>query len=609
MTESQFIEKNREKWRELEALLDQSVRDADKLHTLFIRVSSDLSYARTFYPNRSVRLYLNNLTQRVFDSMTRAESKTNLATIFHFFKYTLPAEVINAKTAFIVSFLIFVVSVAIGIVSTANNPDFARIILGDHYIQITDENINAGDPMAIYKDEQQVDMFLGITINNIKVAFIAFVLGLMGTMGTVFILMYNGIMLGAFQYYFYSKGLFMTSFLTIWIHGTIEISAIIIAGAAGIVLGSGLLFPNTYDRLVSLQMSAKKALIIVLGTIPLFVIAGLLESFVTRHTEFPAVVKVAIIIGSVILILSMWVIFPMRLKARNALMDTTDAPTPEYQPELSFQSLQYRDLGESFVLAFAQIRQLMGPYLKIIVIPSVLIFGLLNAYHLNTLDEVIFELDDSAISLFHFQYGGVSNFVFFWITLTLVLLLFGRYTHHTTTRLDLVYIKQYFIVISILSLVLVFLLYFLPLWLAGLLILVFSPQFFIILNTKLLEDDFQARPIIEKSYRFSIQYYGRFLSTIVIVALFYGMLTLLFNSGLSSIITTYWSWHEIFDFQFLDELFISHLLTFLAMLLVFPLAYFLIISTYYSELCRTEALDLRNKFETFGQTSTILEPV
>ncbi|MBK8501504.1 MAG: stage II sporulation protein M [Saprospiraceae bacterium] len=420
MTESQFIEKNNKKWRELEALLDQSERDADKLHELFIRVSSDLSYARTFYPNRSVRLYLNNLTQRVFDSMTRTESKTSLATILHFFKYTLPKEVIIAKGAFMVSLLIFVVSVAIGIVSTANSPDFARIILGDHYIQITDENINAGDPMAIYKDEQQVDMFLGITINNIKVAFIAFVLGLMGTMGTVFILMYNGIMLGAFQYYFYSKGLFVTSFLTIWIHGTIEISAIIIAGAAGIVLGNGLLFPATYDRLISLQMSAKKALIIVIGTIPLFVIAGILESFVTRHTEFPVVVKATIIIASVILIVSMWVILPMRLKARKALMDTSGELTPEHQPMLSFQALQYRNVSESFVLAFAQIRQLMGPYLKIVVIPSVFIFGLLTGYHLSTLDEAIFELDDSSISLFRFQDGGFSTFIFFWITLTLV---------------------------------------------------------------------------------------------------------------------------------------------------------------------------------------------
>jgi len=69
MKESLFIKQNKEKWIDLEKRLDSGERDPDKLSDLFIQVSDDLSYARTFYPNRSVRLYLNNLTQKVYSNI------------------------------------------------------------------------------------------------------------------------------------------------------------------------------------------------------------------------------------------------------------------------------------------------------------------------------------------------------------------------------------------------------------------------------------------------------------------------------------------------------------------------------------------------------------
>ena len=77
---------------------------------------------------------------------------------------------------------------------------------------MTEENIEKGDPMAVYKDERKLGMFFGITTNNIRVSFLAFVLGFFGSVGTIIVLLQNGIMLGSFQYFFYSKGLFWTSF-------------------------------------------------------------------------------------------------------------------------------------------------------------------------------------------------------------------------------------------------------------------------------------------------------------------------------------------------------------------------------------------------------------
>jgi uncharacterized membrane protein SpoIIM required for sporulation len=167
--------------------------------------------------------------------------------------------------------------------------------------------------MAVYKQQGEFKMFLGITINNIKVAMYAFILGMLFSVGTLYVMMQNGIMLGSFLYFFYDKGLLWESSRTIWIHGTIEISVIIIAGAAGLVLGNGLLFPNTYTRLTSFINSFKAGLKIMLSTIPFFIVAGFLEGFVTRHTEMPDFLAIAIIVISFIAIVYYYGYYPIKI--------------------------------------------------------------------------------------------------------------------------------------------------------------------------------------------------------------------------------------------------------------------------------------------------------
>jgi len=87
---------------------------------------------------------------------------------------------------------------------------------------------------------------LGITINNIRVAFLAFAFGVITSIGTAYILFSNGVMLGAFITFFYTKGVFFEANKQIWLHGTIEISVIIVAGCAGLIMGNSILFPNTF---------------------------------------------------------------------------------------------------------------------------------------------------------------------------------------------------------------------------------------------------------------------------------------------------------------------------------------------------------------------------
>jgi len=185
---------------------------------------------------------------------------------------------------------------------------------------MTLENIANKDPMAVYKQASETNMFLGITINNIRVALTAFSLGVLAGIGTVFVMMQNGVMLGSFQYFFYEQGLLWESARTIWIHGTIEISVIIVAGCAGLVVGKSILFPGTYSRLKSFTMGIKDGLKIVISTVPFFIIAGFLEGFVTRITQMPDWLAIMIISLSLLLILFYYVIYPILLsnKTKNA---------------------------------------------------------------------------------------------------------------------------------------------------------------------------------------------------------------------------------------------------------------------------------------------------
>ncbi len=290
MRETSFIRQNRDKWKEFERLLDGQSKDAEKLNELFVQVTDDLSFSRTFYPNRSVRVYLNGLAQRAF-ALIYKNRRTQRNRLLHFWMEELPRLVWEARREFALSFGIFALCMLIGALSCAMDSEFANVILGEGYVEMTKSNIELGDPMAVYKQQGQLSMSVGITVNNLMVAFLTFVMGAFFTIGTILVLVRNGIMVGVFQYFFIERGLFWDSFLTIWIHGTLEISAIVIAGAAGLTLGKGLVFPGTYRRIQAFQRSARRGLKIMVGIAPVIILAGFIEGFLTRYTEAPAVVR------------------------------------------------------------------------------------------------------------------------------------------------------------------------------------------------------------------------------------------------------------------------------------------------------------------------------
>ena len=259
MKETRFIAQNKQKWEESENLLRNPVKDPEKLTSLFVQVVDDLSFSRTYYPNRSVRVYLNHLGREFFNiiSSHKREKKNRFVA---FWADELPQIVYKSWKPLTLSLIVFLFAVAIGVFSAVKDPQFTATILGEDYVAMTKANIESGDPMAVYKSSNEVDMFLAITFNNIRVAFMTYVMGLFMSIGTIIVLFYNGIMVGCFQYFFVERDLLQESALTIWLHGTLEISSIILAGGAGLVMGSGLIFPGTYSRLQAFQISAIRSL-------------------------------------------------------------------------------------------------------------------------------------------------------------------------------------------------------------------------------------------------------------------------------------------------------------------------------------------------------------
>lgn len=309
MRENRFIDQNKQKWQDAESLLTSEVKDPEKLGNLFVQVVDDLSYSRTYYPNRSVRVYLNKIARQYF-SIIYGHRKTKQSPFKLFWLDELPQLMLFTRREMLLSLAVFLMATAIGVFSAAKDPQFTATILGDSYVAMTNKNIQSGDPMAVYKKSHQVDMFLGITFNNLMVAFRTYVLGIFIGIGTLGSLLFNGVMLGSFQYYFAERGLFFTSASSIWLHGTLEISSVILAGGAGFTLARGLIFPGTYSRLQSLQISGIRSLKIMLGITPVFVLAAVIESFLTRYTEAPAILKLVLIFLSAVFIVGYFVVYP-----------------------------------------------------------------------------------------------------------------------------------------------------------------------------------------------------------------------------------------------------------------------------------------------------------
>ncbi|KQO33126.1 hypothetical protein ASF10_18800 [Flavobacterium sp. Leaf82] len=284
MREVAFIKQNKEKWLEFElAIFGKAKKNPDELANLYIQMMNDLSYAQTYYPKSKTVVYLNHLASQIYQKIYKTK-RTEKNRFLEFFKTEVPLIIYEYKRYLLYAFILFFLTVAMGIISARYDQNFVRLILGDGYVNMTLENIKKGNPMAVYGSGSNWGSFVGITMNNLYVGARCYIYGIFGGLGTFYIFLQNSLMLGSFQYFFYEQGVFWKSVRGIWIHGSMEIFAIVIESAAGFILGASILFPKTFSRLNSLKIGFKNSFKIFLSTFPFTISAGFLEGFITRYS-------------------------------------------------------------------------------------------------------------------------------------------------------------------------------------------------------------------------------------------------------------------------------------------------------------------------------------
>ena len=381
MRESKFVDQNKEKWQQFELELKQAQKNPSKLRAQLIQITDDLSYARTYYKNRSVKIYLNGLAQLIYQSIYKNKSNVSKS-IYDFFKTDVPKIVYYGRKEMLLSFVILLVSVLIGLFSSANDEQFARSIFGDDYINQTIKNIEKGDPLGIYKSSDAFEMFVSIATNNLRVSLFVFLFGLLFSYGAMVLMIRNGVMLGAFIYFFYSRNLMAEFNLTVWMHGSIEILTLVIETQAGMLLGRGLLYPGTLSRSKAFSVWGKRGAMLFLAGIPFILFAAFIESFLTRFTEIPDVFRASFILLSISLMVFYFVIYPYNKFKDVKDVDLGDA---DYKPDetLEFDKNSIYSNGVIFMKSIGFLKKYFNAILISVLACSVLFFASIYAFNFN----------------------------------------------------------------------------------------------------------------------------------------------------------------------------------------------------------------------------------
>ncbi|MBW7868749.1 MAG: stage II sporulation protein M [Brumimicrobium sp.] len=322
MREIAFIKQNKEKWIEIEEVVQgKAKKNPDELSSLYVQLMNDLSFSQSYYPKSKTTIYLNYLTIQIYQKIykTKRVEKNRLKS---FFTEEVPFIMYANRRILLFTFVVFFLFVGIGILSTIHDKEFAKLILGESYINMTIENIKEGNAIGVYESGSNWGSAILIIMNNLGVAARMFIYGVFAGIGTLLFMIYNGIMLGTFQYFFVEYGALGESARGIWIHGAFEISAIVIDAMAGFVLGASILFPKTYSRIDSFKIGFMEAMKIFISTIPFIVMAGLLEGFITRYAlKMPLILNLIIIFGTLGLIFYYYVIYPYRIHVKSKKLE------------------------------------------------------------------------------------------------------------------------------------------------------------------------------------------------------------------------------------------------------------------------------------------------
>ena len=312
MREVAFIKQNKDKWLEVEAVLNERKPiSPDQMADYYVQLLGDLSFAQTYYPRSNTTIYLNFLVTQIYQKIYKTKRIDKNRLKFFFMDY-VPMLAYKYRRLIYFSFILFFFFALVGGLSAHYEPRYIRAVMGNNYVNHTLENIERGDPMGVYNQSSNWSSGITITINNIEVAALSFLFGITAGVLTFYFALKNGIILGAFQYFCYQQGVLEASLRAVWLHGAMEIFSIIIAIASGLVLTGGMLFPKTYSRMLSFKIAFKEGLSLLLSTFPFFIAAGFIEGFITRYYyDMPLWLDLMIILGTLAIITFYFLVYPV----------------------------------------------------------------------------------------------------------------------------------------------------------------------------------------------------------------------------------------------------------------------------------------------------------
>jgi uncharacterized membrane protein SpoIIM required for sporulation len=294
---NQFIERRRPDWLRLEDLLARSegnglrrmpAADLDDLGRTYRQVVSDLAIARRDFPEDELTATLNALAARAHLRLYRAPAST-WRRLGAFFTTDFARRLAAARGYVAVAAALLFVPGLLGFLAGLLDPTLRTALVPAAMRELMER----GRTWTDMEGPLRPLMASVIFTNNIRVSFLAFAGGVLAGLGTAYVLVFNGLFLGAVfgAATFYGVGSVLGGFVSA--HGYLELTCIVVAGASGLRLGDGMLRPGLLRRRDALVRGGRQAVELLLGTTPVFVVAGLVEGFVSP-SELPLAVKVAL---------------------------------------------------------------------------------------------------------------------------------------------------------------------------------------------------------------------------------------------------------------------------------------------------------------------------
>lgn len=265
-----------------------SRRELRSLSLLYRQVASDLSILRQDQSGRVYATHLNRLLARAHNIIYTGKRGSTLG-ILLFFTKTYPQVFRRNFDYVLAAFIVFLAGSAAGTLATFYNPGFQLQVLGPGMVDTIEHHRMWTHSVVAIKPIASS----AIMTNNLSVTFMTFAMGVTAGIGTLYMLFFNGLLLGVVGTACWLNQMSLQLWSFVVSHGVLELPAIFIAGGAGLRIAQGMLFPGFLSRKDSLQAAGAEAIQLLLGTIPMLVIAGILEGFLSPTAE-PVLLKFSV---------------------------------------------------------------------------------------------------------------------------------------------------------------------------------------------------------------------------------------------------------------------------------------------------------------------------